>query len=111
GAPLVVAMHGGTESASVYSTETEWGNLADRFQFAVVFPEQQTANNSSGCFNWFQTGDISRDQGEAFSIKQMVDTMKSSHNSDPARNFVTGMSAGGLMTEVMMAAYPDVFAG
>ena len=111
GAPLVVAMHGCTESASVYSTETEWGNLADRFQFAVVFPEQQTANNSSGCFNWFQTGDISRDQGEAFSIKQMVDTMKSSHNSDPARIFVTGMSAGGLMTEVMMAAYPDVFAG
>jgi len=39
GAPLVVAMHGCTESASVYSTETEWGNLADRFQFAVVFPE------------------------------------------------------------------------
>ena len=111
GAPLVVAMHGCTESASVYSTETEWGNLADRFQFAVVFPEQQTSNNSSSCFNWFQPGDIARDQGEAFSIKQMVDTMKSTHGSDPARIFVTGMSAGGLMTEVMMAAYPDVFAG
>src|SRR5258707_954061 len=45
GAPLVVAMHGCTESASVYSTQTEWGNLADRFRFAVVFPEQQSANN------------------------------------------------------------------
>lgn len=111
GAPLVVAMHGCTESASVYSTQTEWGNLADRFQFAVVFPEQQTANNSSRCFNWFQPGDIARDQGEALSIKQMVDTMKSTRGSDPARIFATGMSAGGLMTEVMMAAYPDVFAG
>jgi len=111
GAPLVVAMHGCTESASVYSTQTEWGNLADRFQFAVVFPEQASANNSSSCFNWFQPGDIARDQGEALSIKQMVDTMKSTRGSDPARIFATGMSAGGLMTEVMMAAYPDVFAG
>jgi poly(hydroxyalkanoate) depolymerase family esterase len=110
GAPLVVAMHGCTESASSYSTQTEWGNLADRFHFAVVFPEQQNANNSSGCFNWFQPGDISRGQGEALSIKQMVDTMKSTHGSDPARIFATGMSAGGYFTEVMMAAYPDVFA-
>jgi poly(hydroxyalkanoate) depolymerase family esterase len=110
GAPLVVALHGCTESASVYSTQTEWGNLADRFGFAVVFAEQATANNSSSCFNWFQTGDISRDQGEALSIKQMVDQMKSTRGSDPARIFVTGISAGGFMTTVMMATYPDVFA-
>jgi poly(hydroxyalkanoate) depolymerase family esterase len=111
GAPLVVVLHGCTESASSYSTETEWGNLGQRFGFATVFAQQQTANNSLSCFNWFQTGDISRDQGEALSIKQMVDTMKSTVGSDPARIFVTGISAGGLMTTVMMATYPDVFAG
>lgn len=111
GAPLVVVLHGCTESASSYSTQTEWGNLGQRFGFATVFAQQQTANNSLSCFNWFQTGDISRDQGEALSIKQMVDNMKSTVGSDPARIFVTGMSAGGLMTTVMMATYPDVFAG
>jgi poly(hydroxyalkanoate) depolymerase family esterase len=111
GAPLVVVLHGCTESASSYSTETEWGNLGQRFGFATVFAQQQTANNSLSCFNWFQTGDISRDQGEALSIKQMVDNMKSTVGSDPARIFVTGISAGGLMTTVMMATYPDVFAG
>jgi poly(3-hydroxybutyrate) depolymerase len=37
-APLVVLLHGCTESASSYSTQTEWGTLANRFQFAVVFP-------------------------------------------------------------------------
>jgi poly(hydroxyalkanoate) depolymerase family esterase len=111
GAPLVVVLHGCTESASSYGAETEWGNLGQRFGFATVFAQQQTANNSLSCFNWFQTGDISRDQGEALSIKQMVDTMKSTVGSDPARIFVTGISAGGLMTTVMMATYPDVFAG
>lgn len=111
GAPLVVVLHGCTETASSYSTQTEWGNLAGRFGFAVVFAEQQTANNSSSCFNWFQPSDTSRGQGEALSIKQMVDNMKSTHGSDPARIFVTGISAGGIMTEVMMATYPDVFAG
>ncbi len=110
-APLVVALHGCTQSASVYSTQTEWNNLADRYKFAVVFAEQPRANNSSLCFNWFQTSDISRGQGEALSIKQMVDAMKASFSIDAARVFVTGMSAGGFMTTVMLATYPDVFAG
>jgi poly(hydroxyalkanoate) depolymerase family esterase len=111
GAPLVVVLHGCTESASSYSTQTEWGNLGQRFGFAVVFAEQESANNSLSCFNWFQPSDTSRGQGEALSIKQMVDNMKSTRGSDPARVFVTGISAGGIMTEVMMATYPDVFAG
>jgi len=111
GAPLVVVLHGCTESASSYSTQTEWGNLGQRFGFAVVFAQQQSANNSLSCFNWFQPSDTSRGQGEALSIKQMVDQMKSTRGSDPARIFVTGISAGGIMTEVMMATYPDVFAG
>ncbi|HMG55647.1 MAG TPA: PHB depolymerase family esterase, partial [Kofleriaceae bacterium] len=82
-----------------------------RFGFAVVFAQQQSANNSLSCFNWFQPSDTSRGQGEALSIKQMVDNMKATRGSDPARVFVTGISAGGIMTEVMMATYPDVFAG
>src|ERR1051325_2789745 len=111
GAPLVVVLHGCTETASSYSTQTEWGNLGQRFRFAGVFAEQESANNSLSCFNWFQPSDTSRGQGEALSIKQMVDNMKSTRDSDPSRVFVTGISAGGIMTEVMMATYPDVFAG
>src|ERR671910_288695 len=49
------------------------------------------------CFNWFNSEDIRRDKGEALSIKQMVDKMKSDHNIDPKRVFVTGLSAGGAM--------------
>jgi poly(hydroxyalkanoate) depolymerase family esterase len=111
GAPLVVAMHGCTQSAAVYSVQTEWNELADRFGFAVVYPEQRSANNGALCFSWFQLADTTRGQGEVLSVAQMVGNMKSRHGSDAARVFVTGMSSGGYMAEAMMATYPDLFAG
>ena len=63
------------------------------------------------CFNWFQLGDITRGQGEAESIAQMVRRMLTDTAADPGRVGVTGLSAGGGMTSVMLAAYPEMFAG
>ena len=116
--PLVVALHGCSQTASSYDDETGWTALAERLGFALLLPQQRqslgsfaTGNNVFGCFNWFLPGDISRDQGEALSIKQMIDTMKTDHGSDSTKVFVTGLSAGGAMTAVMLATYPEVFAG
>ena len=111
GAPLMVALHGCSQSASSYDAETGWQMLAERWQFALLLPQQQSANNSSTCFNWFESGDIARGSGEALSIKQMVDRMLADHGSAPARVYITGLSAGGAMAAVMLATYPDVFAG
>ncbi|WP_057921873.1 extracellular catalytic domain type 1 short-chain-length polyhydroxyalkanoate depolymerase [Lysobacter capsici] len=110
-APLVVAMHGCSQSAASYDAETGWELLAQRWHFAVVLPQQQSANNSSACFNWFETGDTTRGQGEALSIKQMIDKMRADHGSAADRVYVTGLSSGGAMTAVMLATYPEVFAG
>jgi poly(hydroxyalkanoate) depolymerase family esterase len=111
GAPLMVALHGCSQSASSYDAESGWQMLADRWRFALLLPQQQSANNASTCFNWFEPGDIARGQGEALSIKQMVDRMIADHGSAADRVYVTGLSAGGAMTTVMLATYPDVFAG
>jgi feruloyl esterase len=111
GAPLVVAMHGCTQNATDYFTNAGWRKYADLWHFALVFPEQKSANNSSSCFNWFETGDTGRGAGEALSIKQMVDYAVGNYGVNAGRVYVTGLSAGGAMTAVMLATYPDVFAG
>jgi poly(hydroxyalkanoate) depolymerase family esterase len=123
-APLVVALHGCTQQASDYDDETGWTLLAQRHGFVLLLPQQQPANNPRLCFNWFNGSafsdwwlwyewgsDQDRDQGEALSIKQMVDRMKADHPIDPHRVYVTGLSGGGAMTAVMLATYPEVFAG
>src|ERR1700722_1138218 len=106
--PLVVVLHGCTQTAAGYDQGAGWSTLANRYGFALLFPEQQRANNPNGCFNWFQTGDIERGHGEALSIRQMIAKMVSDHAIDARRVFVTGLSAGGAMTSVMLATYPDV---
>ena len=109
--PLVVVLHGCTQTAASYDRGAGWSTLARRYGFALLLPEQQRSNNPNGCFNWFQTGDIERGHGEALSIRQMVGKMVADHGIDPDRVFVTGLSAGGAMASVMLATYPEVFAG
>lgn len=111
GAPLVVALHGCTQSAQDYHDHAGWAKFADAYGFTVVYPQQSTANNATSCFNWYQTGDTTRGQGEVLSVKQMVDYAVATYGSDPSRVYVTGLSAGGAMTSALLATYPDVFAG
>ncbi|TXC72842.1 PHB depolymerase family esterase [Sphingomonas ginsenosidivorax] len=110
GAPLVVVLHGCTQSAGAYDQGSGWSALADRFGFAVLYPEQQRGNNPNLCFNWFFPADTRRGGGEAESIREMVVAAVERHRLDAARVFVTGLSAGGAMTSVMLATHPEMFA-
>jgi poly(hydroxyalkanoate) depolymerase family esterase len=107
---LVVVLHGCGQTAAGYDLGAGWSTLARHYGFALLMPEQQLANNANGCFNWFNPDDTARGQGEAASIRQMIAHMSVGHGIDPRRVFVTGLSAGGAMTSVMLASYPEVFA-
>ncbi|MBZ9648488.1 PHB depolymerase family esterase [Sphingobium sp. 3R8] len=108
---LVVVLHGCTQDAAGYDHGSGWSHVADAHGFALLFPEQTRANNPNLCFNWFSSADARRDGGEASSIRHMVAAMTAQHDIDPSRVFVTGLSAGGAMASIMLAAYPEVFAG
>lgn len=118
---LVVTLHGCTQTAAQFASESGWKSLADRWGFILVMPEQILLNNPDLCFNWFNgddptdfwwpADDQDRDQGEALSIRNMIDKAESAHHVDGHRIYVTGLSAGGAMTAVMLADYPELFAG
>jgi len=108
--PLVIALHGCTQTAGDMAELTEWNTLAETYGFYVVYPEQSTGNNISSCFNWFQTKDINKGSGESKSIYSMVEYMVGHYSINPQRVYITGLSAGAAMTTVMLANYPDKFA-
>jgi len=108
--PLVVVLHGCTQKAAGYDIGTGWSALAERYGFALLMPEQKPSNNGNGCFNWFNPEDTARGGGEALSIRQMIAQMVVDHGVDSKKIYITGLSAGGAMTSVMLATYPEVFA-
>lgn len=109
--PLVVVLHGCTQTAHGFDAGSGWSALAETYGFAVLYAEQQRANNPNLCFNWFNPADTKRGAGETLSISQMIDAMVEHHGIDESRIFITGLSAGGAMTSVMLATYPEKFVG
>jgi poly(hydroxyalkanoate) depolymerase family esterase len=111
GRPLVVVLHGSMQTAEDYNRGTGWSALADLHSFALLFPEQTRSNNAIRGFNWFELDDNRRGAGEPLSIRQMIQRVVADHEIDCDRIFITGLSSGGAMTSVMLATYPDIFAG
>lgn len=111
--PLVVVLHGCTQTAANMEN-AGWNTLADTYQFAVVYPEQQTANNSVRCFNWAgEFGDptnLERGKGENQSIVSMIDAAIAAHGSDASKVYLVGFSAGGAFAAVLLATFPERFA-
>lgn len=107
--PMVVVLHGCLQDAQEMERLSGWQTLAEQEKFVVLYPQQTTANNPNRCFNWFLDEDIRRDGGEALSIKQMILYAVQRYKINPGNIYITGMSAGGAMSLVMAATYPELF--
>jgi poly(hydroxyalkanoate) depolymerase family esterase len=108
--PLVVALHGCTQSADKFSKLSRLNDLAAQKKFIVVYPEQTSSRNYMSCWNWFQTAHQNRGSGEPALIAGVTNQIKQRYSVDSKRVYVTGLSAGGAMAEVMAYTYPDLYA-
>ncbi|WP_426502371.1 extracellular catalytic domain type 1 short-chain-length polyhydroxyalkanoate depolymerase [Dactylosporangium sp. McL0621] len=107
---IVVAMHGCGGSGPGFYSGSEFAGLADRYGFIVIYP---TATQQAGFGNCFDTwSDAAKRRGggsDPVSIVSMVTYVQRQYGGDPNRVYATGSSSGGMMTNEMLALYPDVF--
>jgi poly(hydroxyalkanoate) depolymerase family esterase len=108
--PLVVALHGCTESADSYRQLSGWDALGQSKGFIVLFPQQLSSRNYLTCWNWFLQPDMRRGSGEPAMISGMAIAAEKRYSVDTHRVYVAGFSAGAAMANVMGATYPDMFA-
>ena len=110
-APLVIVLHGNTQTGADMTTRTSWPDVAKREHFAVVFPDGlnrawadfRPNANRAGRAPPEGTDDV------AFIVK-LIEKFIADGVADPKRIYVTGVSNGAAMAMTLVCARADLFA-
>ncbi|MDB5811851.1 MAG: esterase, poly(3-hydroxybutyrate) depolymerase [Betaproteobacteria bacterium] len=108
--PMVVMLHGCTQSPDDFAAGTKMNELAEQHGFLVVYPAQASNANGSKCWNWFRAEDQRRDRGEPSLIAGITREVAAQYRIDQRRIYVAGLSAGAAMAVILGVAYPELYA-
>ena len=107
---LLVMLHGCTQDPDDFARGTRMNEVAGARGFTVLYPEQPASANPLKCWNWFASANQKRDGGEPALLAAMIRKVTAEQQIDPSRVYVAGISAGGAMTAILGATYPEMFA-
>jgi acetylxylan esterase len=106
-APVLVVAHYCTGSGPAMYSGTQFASLADQYGYIVIYP---SVTRSSRCFDVSSPQALRHEGGsDPVGIVSMVRYVQQRYTTDPNQVFITGVSSGAMMTNVMLGAYPDVF--
>ncbi len=108
--PLVVMLHGCTQTAADFARGTGMNALADELGFIVLYPEQSPSANMNRCWNWHRPDNQRRGSGEPGAIAALTLYAAAACRANPARIYIAGISAGGATASIIGAAYPEIYA-
>lgn len=107
--PLVVMLHGCSQTAADFAVGTGMNRLADELGFLVLYPQQSPTANIGRCWNWHDPRNQARGKGEPAVIAALTRHAIRLGRANPARVYIAGISAGGTAAALIGAAYPDLF--
>jgi acetylxylan esterase len=110
--PLLTIIHycGGSAQA-VFGQASGLISAADQYGFIVVIPSNANASGSNGrCWDVTSTKAHTREGGgDSHAIIQMVKYALTQYKANADRVYSTGDSSGAMMTELLLALYPDIY--
>jgi len=109
--PLVISLHGYTETIQWYKTYTLLHEVADTSGFITVYPQAPRPGWNNGIFDPVNTSlnDIP-DRNDVGFISALIDTLKQRYDVDMSRVYCCGFSGGGHMTHKLVGELGHRFA-